>query len=137
MNSSSSTFPLYDDKETFSPVRPLGPTTGKVKSGAGGPAGCELVGDWVGLGEVGLGVGVTAVVGVTPVIGLGVGVSREYEGVGVIVAPRWVVFFTSEYKSSLSRYDAQTATTQAAPPTRNILRLGLDKIHQDDFVFES
>lgn len=34
MNSNNTTFPLNDERETFCPVNPLGPTTGKVKSGA-------------------------------------------------------------------------------------------------------
>ena len=34
MNSKNTTFPLNWDKEIFSPVKPFGPTTGNVKSGA-------------------------------------------------------------------------------------------------------
>jgi hypothetical protein len=34
MNSSNTTFPRNDDKETFCPVSPLASTTGRVKSGA-------------------------------------------------------------------------------------------------------
>ncbi len=34
MNSKSTTLPRNDEREIFSPVNPLGPTTGKVKSGA-------------------------------------------------------------------------------------------------------
>jgi hypothetical protein len=33
MNSKSTTLPRYDDKVILCPVKPLGPTTGNVKSG--------------------------------------------------------------------------------------------------------
>jgi hypothetical protein len=110
MNSRSTTFSRYDDKETVFPVRPLGPITGNVKSGAG------LAGVWPFVGD-----SVVADDEVELRAGATLGVGDE-----LITVSRETVLLTSEQSSSFSRYAAPIASAHPAPVARNFLRFGFD-----------